>query len=247
MALIKTKALVIKEFPLNDTDKMLTLISSDLGKISVSARNARKGGSRSSYGTLILTYGEYVLFRSKGSYSLNSCDIQAQYYELASDLVSFTHAAHMLDMAGDATRDPASASQVLHTLLYGLQSLKKGRNPLLVSSAFALKLMQLTGYPPHVTGCVYCNTRDMDEIRFSFKACGFICENCAKLDTNAQLIDIGVVKAILYVLCAEESGIFSFELSDRILDVFSRLTFRYIGERLDKNYNKLDLLKEFKV
>lgn len=247
MALLKTKGLVVKEFALNDADKMLTLITADYGKISVSARNARKSGSRSSYGTQVLTYGEYVLFKGKSGFSLNSCDILAHYYDLSSDLVGFTHAAHMLDMAGDATHDPQASAQILRLLLYGLQALRKGRNPLLVSAAFALKLMQLTGYPPHITSCARCHLTDMEEIRFSFNQCGFVCEACSKGDTTAQLIDMGAAKAILFVLCADGSGIFNFELSDKVLEKFSAIAFRYIGERLDKRYNKLDFLKEFNV
>ena len=244
MALIKTNGLVVKEVSYNDTDKMLTLLTSDFGKISVSAKNARRSGSRSAYGTQVLTYGEYVLFKAKGGFSLNSCDILTHYYDLASDLTRFTHAAHMLDMAGDAAHDPASGAQILNVLLYGLQAFRKERNPLLVSSAFALKLMQITGYAPQVTSCVSCGTSQMEEIRFSFKKCGFICEECAKLETDSVLLDIGVAKAILYVLCAENSGIFNFELSEKILEGFSSLAFRYVGEQMDKNYKKLDFLKE---
>ncbi len=245
MALLKTKGLIVKEIPLNDTDKLLTLLTSDFGKVTVSARNARRSGSRSSYGTQVLTYGEYILFRGKGGFSLNSCDVLTQYYDLASDLTRFTHAAHMLDMASDAAHDPASSAQVLNVLLYGLQALRKGRNPLLVSSAFALKLMQMTGYPPHITSCTSCGTHDIEEIFFSFNKCGFICEECAKKDAESIQIDIGTAKAILHVLCAENSGIFNFELSKNTLEVFSQIALRYIGERLDKNYRKLDFLKEF--
>lgn len=247
MALIKTRGLVIREVPFNDTDKMLTLLTSDLGRISVSARNARRSGSRSSYGTQVLTYGEYVLFGARGSYSLNSCDTLSNYYDLASDLTQFTHAAHMLEIAGDAGNDPNASAHILNALLYGLQALKKGRNPLLVSSAFALKLIQLAGYPPHITSCTVCGSKDIEEIRFSFKKCGFICERCLGQDPEAVLIEIGTAKAILYVLCAENSGIFNFELSDKILPAFSSLVFRYTGERLDKDYRKLDFLREFKA
>ena len=42
MGVIKTKGLVIKEVSYDDSDKMLTLITEDLGKISVLARNAKK-------------------------------------------------------------------------------------------------------------------------------------------------------------------------------------------------------------
>lgn len=244
MALIKTKGLVIRETPFNDSDKMLTLLTSDFGKISVSAKNSRKNGSRCAYGTQVFTYGEYVLFRSRNSFSLNSCDVITHYYDLSSDLTCLTYAAHMLDMAEDVSGDTASSAQILNVLLYGLQALRKKRNPLLVSSVFALKIMQMTGYPPNVTNCVSCETTEMEEIAFSFKKCGFICEECSKSESDIVPIGIGEVKALLYVLCAENNCIFNFELSDKVLESFSSLAFRYIGERMDRNFKKLQFLKE---
>jgi DNA repair protein RecO (recombination protein O) len=243
MAVIKTKGIVIREVSYNDTDKMLTLITEDLGKISVSAKNAKRSGSRASYGTQVLTYGEYVLFKGNTGFHLNSCDVLMNYYNLAKDLVCFTHAAHILEMAEDAAKDTEISSRILTLLLYALQALTKGRNPLLVSSAFALKLMQISGYPPHVSSCAVCDTTEIENIYFSFKSCGFICEDCAKSDTEAIMIETGAAKGILYVLCAEKGGIFNFELSDKVLAVFSTISFRYISEQHDKNYKKLDILK----
>jgi DNA repair protein RecO (recombination protein O) len=247
MALIKTKGIVIKEIPFNDTDKMLTLLTADFGKVSVYAKNARRNGSRASYGTQVLTYGEYVLFKGRERFSLNSCDVLVNYYELASDITRFTHAAHMLDIASDVCSDPAASAHVLNILLYGLQALKKGRAPLLVSSAFALKTIQIAGYPPHISSCAICNTKEIDNIYFSFPKCGIICEECVKGLNDAVNIDTGAAKAILYVLCAEYNKVYNFELSEKSLKIFSNLVFRYIGERLDKNYNKLAFLNEFKA
>ena len=109
---------------------MLTLITEDYGKITVLARNAKKNGSRTSYGTQVLTYGEYVLFKGRTSFIMNSCDVLMNFYNLATDLTCFTHAAHMLDMAGDAAQDNMVSAQILNILLYGLQALKKVRTPL---------------------------------------------------------------------------------------------------------------------
>ncbi|MGI6622184.1 MAG: DNA repair protein RecO [Clostridiaceae bacterium] len=247
MAVIKTKGIVIKEVPYNDTDKILTLITEDLGKISVSAKNARRSGSRASYGTQVLTYGEYVLFKGNSGFYLNSCDVLVNYYNLAQDLVCFTHAAHILEMAEDTAQDPALSSRILILLLYALQALSKGRNPLLISSAFALKLMQISGYPPHVCSCAVCDTYDIENIYFSFKSCGFICENCSKRDTDAIMLDVGAAKGILYVLCAEKGGIFNFELSDKLLSVFSTIAFRYISQQHDKSYRKLEILNNLNI
>jgi len=243
MGVIKIKGLVIKEVPYNDSDKMLTLITEEHGKITVLARDAKKSG-RSSYGTQVLTYGEYVIFKGRTSYTMNNCDVLMNFYNLAADLTRFAHAAHMLDMAGDAAQDNTLSKEILNLLIHGLVALQKGRIPLLVSSAFALKLMQITGYPPHVKSCASCNTSDIEQIFFSFKNNGFICENCAKHDNEAVRVDIGTAKGIMYVLCAQNGKVFNFELSDEVLKAFSNIAFKYISQHLDKNYKKLDILNE---
>jgi len=243
MGVIKTKGLVIKEVPYNDSDKMITLITEDHGKIGVLARNAKKYG-RSSYGTQVLTYGEYVIFKGRTTYTMNNCDVQMNFYNLATDLTRFAHAAHMLEMAEDAALDNTLSKEILNLLIHGLMALQKGRTPLLVSSAFALKLMQITGYPPHVSSCASCNTEDIEQIFFSFKYNGFICENCSKQDTEAVRVDIGTAKGIMYVLLAQNGKVFNFELSAENLKTFSSIAFRYISRQLDKSYKKLDILNE---
>ena len=66
MALIRTKGLVIREINVGEADKIITLLTEDIGKVSVSVRGARKN-SRFSYGTQILTYGQYILFKGRNS------------------------------------------------------------------------------------------------------------------------------------------------------------------------------------
>lgn len=242
MGVIKTKGFVIKETPINDTDKMITLLTADLGKISVSARGSRKSG-KSAYGTQVFTYGDYILFKGKSSYSLNSCDISTTFYELACDMERLTHAAHMMEIASDAANDSRDAGRLLHQLLYALHALKKGRNPWLVSAAFTIKLMQLVGYPPHTLSCASCNTREMEEIHFSFDRCGFVCETCAAQDQQSMHIGPGTAKAIIHVLCSQDLGVYQFELAPEVLTVFSYIALRYVSERFDKTYSKLDFLK----
>ena len=243
MALIRTKGLVIRETYVGEADKILTLLTEDIGKVSVSARGARKN-SRNSYGTQILTYGQYILFKGRNSLILDGCDILASFYDLANDLERFTYAAHMIEMASDAASDDQTSARVLNLLLHGLNALNKGREPLLVSSSFTMKLMQICGYPPHVTSCVSCHEKELDRIYFSFSKCGFACENCAKTLNDVVPITTGTAKAILHVLCSDNPVVFGFNLSPENLKSFSDISNRYIADRFDKKYGKLDYLKE---
>ena len=244
MALIKTKALVIRETPYNDTDKMLTLLTADFGKIGVSARGARRSGSRYAYGTGVFSYGEYILFKTGNSYRLNSCDVITHFYDVASDMTRFTHAAHILDVAQDVAVEQANAEGILNLLLHGLNALKKGREPGLVSSAFGLKILQITGYPPQMTKCTLCGTREMDKLTFSFRHGGLLCDGCSESDRESEEVSPGTVRAMLHVLLSEGPAVFQFGLTPEIVNSFSRIVLRFLSERLDKKYNKLEFLKE---
>jgi len=243
MALIRTRGLVIRETGVGEADKIITLLTEDIGKVSVSARGARRSG-RSSYGTQVFTYGQYILFKGRNSYILDGCDILASFYGLASDLERFTHAAHMIEMASDAASDDQTTAKVLNLLLHGLNALNKGREPMLASSAFAMKLAQVCGYPPHVTSCVSCQEKELGRIYFSFAKCGFVCENCARTLDDAVPVATGTAKAILHVLCSENPGVYNFSLSPGNLESFANISRRYIEERFDKKYGKLDYLRE---
>ena len=68
MGIVKTKGIILRESNMADFDKMLTMLTPDLGKISVAAKGARRPASRMLAGTQVLSFGEYVLFRGSRRY-----------------------------------------------------------------------------------------------------------------------------------------------------------------------------------
>ena len=72
---IKVKGLVIRQVNFGDYDKMLTLLTADLGKISVSAKGVRSMKSKNRAASELLCFGEFVLSPPKGDvYSLSSAE-----------------------------------------------------------------------------------------------------------------------------------------------------------------------------
>lgn len=245
MAYIKTRGMVVREVAAGDYDKILTVITDELGKISVSAKGVRRSGNRYSAGTQVLSYCEWVLYKGKNTYSMNSCDILHSFYEIREDMTLLAYAAHMLDLIQDSTIENQPAKEQLTLLLYGMHALvSKNRNPELIIRVFSLKLLQIMGYSPFLSGCCRCGTRQIDEIYFSFDFCGFICEQCKSQSADILRIEPGAAKALVYVICADIREVFSFELSDEALKRFTKIVDKYMEDRLNKKYSKLSFLKD---
>ena len=63
MNLIKVKGIVIKEISFKENDKIITLLTDNLGKISCIARGAKKTNSTLLACSQFLVYSEFVLFK----------------------------------------------------------------------------------------------------------------------------------------------------------------------------------------
>ncbi|NLY18233.1 MAG: DNA repair protein RecO, partial [Clostridiaceae bacterium] len=145
----------------------------------------------------------------------------------------------------DTTYENQAAKDPLSLLLYGLGMLsRKKRNPELIIRVFALKLAQIMGFTPFLSGCCRCGTKEMDDIYFSFEYCGFICEDCRNHDGNIIRIMPGTAKALIYVIFADIREAFAFELSSEVLKNFSEVVDKYVGDRLERKYCKLSFLNE---
>lgn len=245
MSYVKTRGMVVREVKVGDYDKILTVVTEELGKISVSARGVRRGGNRYSAGTQIFSYCDWVLYKGKNTYVLNSCEIINSFYEIRQDMTLLTYAAHMLQLVHDAAYENQPAKDLLTVLIYALKALlSKNRTPSLIVRVFALKAAQLMGFVPFVSGCCICGTREINDICFSFEHCGFVCEKCNAGLKNVIPVKTGAAKALIYVLCAEPAKAFGFELAPDVLENFVEVVDKYVDDRLEKKYSKMNFLQE---
>lgn len=246
MSYLKTKGLIIREVNTGEADKIVTIFSGNRGKISALAKGARRPRSKLVAGTQFLSYSDYVLFSGREMYSINSCEVVEPFYEIRNDMIRLTYAVHFIDIVTDVIQENQPAQRVLQLLLNSLHMLSKTvKEPELIARIFELRFLSIMGYAPFVRGCIICGREDFAVTSFSFRKCGFICndEVCTTNDSFAMELSPGAAKAIQYIVHSKADELFSFNLSSQVLEELGRVTKRYMRERLEKDYNKLDFLK----
>ena len=244
MSYIKTKGVILKEINVGEADKIVTIFSRNKGKISGSAKGARRPKSRIIAGSQLFCYSEFVLFKGKDMYSITSCDVIEPFYEIRNDLVKLTYAAHINEIVLDVVQEELPSTKVLQLFLNSLYMLSKTEKaPEQIARVFEMRLMAILGYAPSVKGCLKCGSEDFTDLSFSFKSCGFLCRKCKEDDRYALNISEGCARAINYVIYSNIKNIFNFDVSKSVLIELEKLSKRYLKDRLDREYNKLDFLK----
>ncbi|MDP4180950.1 MAG: DNA repair protein RecO [Bacillota bacterium] len=244
MSYIKADGIVIKEINTGEADKILTILSKNKGKITVFAKNSRRPRSKLVAGTQNMCYSNFMLFKGRDMYTMNSCDVIEPFYDLRCDIVKLTYVAHILELVNDIIQEEQPASKTLQLLLNTLYIIAKtDRSCELLTRIFELRFLAILGYAPYVNGCINCGSDDSEHMNFSFKKCGFLCNSCSLIDINAIPLSKGAVKSIYYIIHCSIKELFSFDVSEGVLQELGLITKRFIKDRFEKEYKKLDYLK----
>ena len=186
--------------------------------------------------TQFLCFGEYVLYKSSNSYSINSCETIEIFYNIRTDLDKLKYAAYMTKIVNDITTENQNTYKVLQIFLNTLYMISEtNKNLSLINSVFALRLLSIIGFRPIINECANCKTIE-DLTYFSFRDSGVKCRVCAKQDKGAIEISPTTKDAIKYIILADAKKIFSFEVpqdSVRELEIVSKI---YLQEKLEKEY-----------
>lgn len=149
MATFKGRGVILKESGIGESDKILTLLLKDLGKISVSARGAKKPKSKFLAGTQLFTYADFIIFNGGKFFSITQIDVIENFYALRNDFERLCYAHYFVELCEKTILENLPCDDILLLLLKSLSHLSKGRIPvLLIAAAFECKYLQFYGYAP---------------------------------------------------------------------------------------------------
>ena len=251
MGTIKTSGIIISESNLGDYDKMLTMLTPGLGKISCVAKGARRPRSALLAGTQLFCFGEYMMYKGSNTYNINSVEPIEIFYNLRTDLDKLNYAIEITKIVRDVTDENENCYKILQMLLNTLYTLSEtDKNIDLVSwmhctfnskESVAVgfrnykeaKLLCFLGFTPRIMEWVNCKEKNNLKY-FSLKNDGFKCENCGRLDKGAISISESTVSAIRYIVMAPAKKLFSFSLKDESLNELKLVSKLYFDDKLER-------------
>ena len=236
MRTVKTKGIIIAEKMMSDFDKMLTILTPNMGKIECMAKGARRPKSLLMAGTQFLCFGDYLLYKGSENYSMNSCETIELFYNIRIDLDKLKYAAYITKIINDVTTENQNNYKVLQIFLNTLYVISNTDKDLeLVTSIFRIRLLSIIGYRPEIQECKICKQKE-NLSKFSIKDNGFKCANCAKTDKGAINMNETTKDAIRYAILADAKKIYSFLIPQESIEELKIISKIYLNEKLEKEY-----------
>ena len=239
--ILKVTGLVVRESAVGESDKYLTLLTPEHGKMFIRARGVRKLRSKHISSTQLLSYSEFTLFKSTNFISMNEAVLIENFYNIRLDIEKFALASYVVDIASTLSVEEADDGLlplVLNTL-YALAHTDK-LIPL-VKSAFEIRAMTVSGFMPELHSCVKCGETITASCAFDASGGGVVCVSCQSAGTahcNAE-----VLSALRYITESPSERLFSFTLHDEAAENLSAISERFALEQLGCGFTTLEFYK----
>lgn len=245
---IVTKGIVLRETQTKEADKILTVLTPELGKIAVIARGARRKGSRIAAASELLAFSELVLYRRGNWYYLDEASTVTLFGGVRADVELLSLASYFAEMTEAVTAEDIPSGEVLSLLLnalYALDALQKPQTQ--VKAVFELKLLALSGYEPLPDECAVCGSHAPKEPVFDLQQGVLLCRECAGAAVRDTVpLDAGSLAAMRHVLKHEQKRMLSFALNGETAMRFSHVCEAFAAVQLERSFRTLDFYKSVK-
>jgi DNA repair protein RecO (recombination protein O) len=239
------EGIVLRRVDYGETDRVLTVLTREHGKIGVMARGVRRAHSKLASRTDLFVRSRMQLAKGRGRLDVlvqaepvngspSAADPRraacaAVCAELSDRVLEADHAdgeiyslvAAALADCGDASRDPRAA------VVW-----------------FARRMIDRLGYAPQLHDCVACGRRLPEEdARFSAAAGGLLCASCGAPDPGAIHCTVRAIKVLRTAAAGDVSTWWRLRLDVETLRALERIIEAELAQHLDRQLRSFDVLR----
>ena len=251
MALYNTRALVIKSINLSESDRLVTFMTENQGKVKCVAKGARKVKNRfwGALEPMSLIHLIYFGKEHQSLFRLNHCDIIESFQTIRDDFDKLYTGVYFLDLIDSMILEGHREKKIFALLYQSLAALNQQTKLEPLRRLFEIRLLSLSVYAPQLEHCVLCKgLPENGMIAFSYAHNGILCNVCsnrARIDIQFSTGTRNYIKKLLDVeIKTCERLKFPKSQTDKIEKVTHRLILSHLGREL-KSYPFIKNMAEF--
>lgn len=166
---IKTDAIVLQTVDYKDNDKILTLFSPSLGKITAGIRGVKKPQAKLAFSAQPFCFAEYVLAEKGGRYTVTSAYLHESFFELRIDIVRFYAACAAAEVCRSILQENEQYDGLFIAFIECLKALSLAQEDVAETViSFLLVALRESGYPLDLSYLEECDGDIGEKLWFDF-------------------------------------------------------------------------------
>jgi DNA repair protein RecO (recombination protein O) len=243
----KTEAIVLKRVNVGEADKILTLYTPNLGKLSAVARGVRRPKSKLGGHLELFTHSSLMLARGQNLDTISQAETITSFMPLREDLWRSGLAFYAVELVHQFTAEHLENYLIYRLLLDTLHRLCQTQDGELALRYFELNLLTHLGYRPELHHCPDCGSPlEPTTNYFSVMSGGVLCPQCRVKDSMARRVSVNALKVMRFLQESDYQKASRLKLEAELSSELQGLTrqyIRYLLEREMKTVAWLDSLR----
>jgi DNA repair protein RecO (recombination protein O) len=246
--LYTVNAIVLKRINLGETDRIVTMLSREKGKIAGVAKGSRKAISRLSGASEVFICARYQLATGRNLDVITQVDIRESFPRIHSDLFRIAYTAYLIEVVDRFTDDEEYCPNLFDLLLSTLFLMERPNDPEIVSRMFDLQFMREIGYEPVLDMCLRCS-EPLGEANNAFSPSlgGMVCRKCGYLPDDSIPLSDESRNVMIQLLNADASELEQISISKTSLDQIGRAMRWYVRFRAERDLKSMEFLQTIKL
>lgn len=192
MDLIKVNGIVVKSADYKENDRLVTLVTFELGKITCLARGVKKPNAKLKYAQEMFNFGEFMLAKKNESYTLTDCVQTDSFSTITKDIEMYYCGCMMMDILSRISSYESQKSMLAQTIRMLSKLCYDEIAPEKVTTEFLKECLKQNGYDIDYKYCSVCGM-DLIETAYFSDSAGLICGSCANKQTDLP-VNINILK-----------------------------------------------------
>lgn len=193
----RVTAIVINAINYKERDKIVTLFTLELGKITAMLRGVNSSKSKMKFASQMFYFGVFELVKRGEFFIITQTNAIDNFYNITKDYEVFEKASSIIKMCNKYIKSGVVLEDVFLSIIHLLKAVTyEGLCVHLAVSKFILVLLSSLGYELDFNTCSHCDTK-LYSGHVSLNHGGLVCDKCFNFDeTGFSKQEFGVLKII---------------------------------------------------
>lgn len=238
---MNTDALVLRVTDTGESDRLVTLLTSEYGVLRAFANRAKKINSKMHGATQSLCYADFSVYKSRDSYIIDDAVAKEVFFGLRDNIEKLALAQYFCALAAELAPEMEPARDFLRVILNSLHLLETQRRTNdFLKAVTELKFMALAGFMPDLTVCPHCGEEPKGEIYFNASEG---CVYCKSSMIGGEKITPGILAAMRHVCANPVERMYSFSLPESEEKRLAYVCEKFLLAQTRRPFKALDFYK----
>lgn len=249
MSILKTEALVINKHDFRETSIITNLYTRDFGKISGILKGIREDPEKFASTLENFSLNEIIFYKKRepGVHLVSQCDIKDNFSGIRQNIMKAGCANIMMELINSLMMPEEKNEDVFNLAASCLKEIEMGNNAEKITSIFKIKMLDFSGFKPHLDSCVNCKDKIFGQSKFSLMLGGLLCEKCFSKDTSSRPIYRGTVATIMHIEKNELKNSLNLGMNPQIKKELELILNAFLNFHLEKELKSQKVLNKLSV